>query len=107
MRTARIAVLSLVTVLAACTASSDAPELASSGETPPRQAAPPPPPPPAPPPPPLARGMLSDQEASVAVTGSRMPSPYLNSNSPVVSVDQSSLGSVAAGLPAAPAEARG
>ena len=42
MRTARIAVLSLVTVIAACTATSDAPQMARTEA---------PPPPPAPPPP--------------------------------------------------------
>ena len=63
---------------------------------------PPPPPPPAPPPPPVMAEpsySLSDEEASVEVVGSRVPSPAMESVSPVTTVGDAAAGTVAPAVP--------
>jgi len=65
MRTAKIAVLTLVVAIAACTASSDVPQLART------EVPPPPPAPPPPPPPPPAPPMAQSSSERIVVTGGR------------------------------------
>ena len=74
MRTARIAIVAVATLVAACTASSSETDLARADAQPPREAPPPPPPPPPPPAPQMA------QSPSVAVTGTRANSGALEVN---------------------------
>jgi Ca-activated chloride channel family protein len=91
MRPAKIAAvagLTLLTVACASSSGSDDATVARA-ELPPPPAPPPPPPPPPPAPPPVS--VLSDEEAAIAVTGTRIASPGYAATSPIVSADAALL----------------